>query len=68
MRTDKLALAKALNWVNLRLKEQPQAEKTKVIEAAAVKFGLGPLDEDWLFSQFSRGSSSVATDETTSSQ
>lgn len=51
MKSDKLTLVKALDWVNLHLKEQPQADRAKVVEAAAVKFGLSPIDEEWLFSQ-----------------
>ncbi len=68
MKTDKLVLVKALNWVNLHLKEHPEAEKVKAVEAAAVKFGLSPIDEDWLFNQLSQGTSSAATDGTTSSR
>jgi hypothetical protein len=41
-------LAKALTWVNERLREQPPVDKLKAVEEAAMKFDLGPLDEEWL--------------------
>ena len=68
MKTHGVDLAQALNWVNLHLKANPQAEKIKVVEAAAMKYGLGPMDEDWLFREVSRRSSSATTDRKPSSQ
>ena len=54
MKTDKLKLTTALDWVNRRLKDQPQLAKHKAVEEAATKFNLGPLDEEWLINQVTR--------------
>ena len=54
MKTDKLKLTTALDWVNRRLKEQPHLAKHKVVEEAAIRFNLGPLDEEWLSNQINR--------------
>ena len=43
--------AKALDWVNLLLKEHPQMSKAKAVEETAVKFDLSPLEEEWLLRQ-----------------
>ena len=43
--------AKALNHLNLLLKEHPGMDRVKAIEQTAVKFDLSPLEEDWLLRQ-----------------
>ena len=43
--------AKALNYLNLLLKEHPGMDKVKAVEQTAVKFDLSPLEEDWLLRQ-----------------
>ena len=48
MKTDPVTLTRALDWINRQLKETPGADKLKVVEAAAIRFDLGPLDEEWL--------------------
>ena len=44
-------LAKALDWIHTQLHLHPQRDKLKVVEEAATKFDLGPLDEEWLLNQ-----------------
>jgi hypothetical protein len=53
MKADAETLAKALDWVNTRLREEPGLGKLKAVEEAAMKFDLGPLDEEWLVRQVS---------------
>jgi len=43
--------AKALQHLNLLLKEHPGLDRVKAIEQTAVKFDLSPLEEDWLLRQ-----------------
>jgi hypothetical protein len=51
MKTDRLTLTRALDWANRHLQENPHLDRLKVAELAAVKFNLGPLDEEWLLRQ-----------------
>jgi hypothetical protein len=44
--------AKALDYLNLLLKEHPGMKKVEAIEQTALKFDLSPLEEDWLLRQF----------------
>jgi hypothetical protein len=44
-------LTKALDWVNHQLRLHPKLDKLKAVEEAAMKFDLGPLDEEWLLNQ-----------------
>jgi len=48
MKSDAATLARALAWVNARLKEQPGLAKFRAVDQAALKFNLGPLDTEWL--------------------
>ena len=41
-------LARALDWVHRELKLHPKTGRLRIVEEAAVKFDLGPLDEEWL--------------------
>ena len=43
--------ARALNHLNLLLRENPGMDRVKAIEQTAVKFDLSPLEEDWLLRQ-----------------
>ena len=43
--------ARALNHLNLLLRENPNMDRVKAIEQTAVKFDLSPLEEDWLLRQ-----------------
>ena len=43
--------AKALNHLNLLLRENPGMSRAKAVEKTAVKFDLSPLEEDWLLRQ-----------------
>jgi len=54
MRTDPNTLAKALDWVNRRRKEQPPIDLLGAVDEAAQKFDLGPLDAEWLLQQARR--------------
>ena len=51
MNADAPVLAKALAWLNEQLAENPQANKLRLVETAATRFDLGPLDEEWLLRQ-----------------
>ena len=51
MKSDGVTLARALDWVNQRLKEEPDLETLKTVDAAAMKYNLGPLDTEWLLNQ-----------------
>ena len=43
--------AKALEHLNLLLKENPDMSRLKAIEQTALRFDLSPLEEDWLLRQ-----------------
>jgi hypothetical protein len=43
--------AKALEYLNVLLKENPEMSRLKAIEQTALKFDLSPLEEDWLLRQ-----------------
>jgi hypothetical protein len=47
--------AKALDWVNLLLKEHPKMRKIHAVEETALKFNLSPLEEEWLLRQLMEG-------------
>ena len=47
-------LARALDWVNKRLRESPPADKLKAIDEAAMRFDLGPVDQEWLIRQLTK--------------
>jgi hypothetical protein len=42
------AIRGAMKWLSDRRQEDPQAPRMKLIEEAAVKFDLTPLDVDFL--------------------
>ena len=43
--------AKALDHLNLLLKEHPGLSKLEAIEKTALRFDLSPLEEEWLLRQ-----------------
>jgi hypothetical protein len=47
--------AKALDWMNILLKEHPGITKLDAIEKTALQFNLSPLEEEWLLQQLSDG-------------
>jgi hypothetical protein len=47
--------AKALDWLNLLLKEHPGMSRLEAIEKTALQFDLSPLEEDWLLQQLTGG-------------
>lgn len=46
--------AKALDYLNLLLKENPRMTKLDAIEKTAVRFNLSPLEEEWLLQQLTQ--------------
>jgi hypothetical protein len=42
---------KALDWMNILLKEYPGMTKLDAIEKTALQFNLSPLEEEWLLQQ-----------------
>ena len=47
--------AKALDWLNVLLKEHPGISRLEAIEKTALQFDLSPLEEDWLLRQLTGG-------------
>ena len=43
--------AKALDWLNTLRREHPQMTKLEAVEKTAMRFNLGPLEEEWLLQQ-----------------
>ena len=43
--------ARALDFLNILLKEHPGITKLDAIEQTAVRFDLSPLEEEWLLQQ-----------------
>lgn len=43
--------AKALDYLNVLLKEPPGMTKLEAIEQTALRFNLSPLEEEWLLRQ-----------------
>jgi hypothetical protein len=41
-------LRRAMRWLDERIRDEPRAERMKLIGEAAVRFDLTPLDEDFL--------------------
>ena len=48
--------AKALDWLNLLLKEHPGMSRLEAIEKTALRFDLSPLEEEWLLQQLTQQS------------
>ena len=43
--------ARALDWLNILLKETPGITKLDALEQTALRFDLSPLEEEWLLQQ-----------------
>ena len=43
--------AKALDWLNLLIKQHPRMTKARAVEETALRFDLSPLEEEWLLRQ-----------------
>ena len=54
MSANRETLARALDWVNKRLRESPPVDKLKAIDEASIRFDLSPLDQEWLIRQLTR--------------
>ena len=54
MSTNYETLARALDWVNKRLRESPPMDKLKAIDEASIRFDLGPMDQEWLIRRLTR--------------
>jgi hypothetical protein len=46
--------AKALDWMNILLKEHPGMTRLDAIEKTALQFNLSPLEEEWLLAESSK--------------
>ena len=48
-------IKQAVAWIEERLREQPAADRVKLVDEAGRRFDLTPLDADFLFRQLSEG-------------
>jgi hypothetical protein len=48
------ALRRALRWLDERVKEEPAADRRKLLGEAAGRFDLTPLEEDFLLQNWFR--------------
>ena len=48
------ALRRAMRWLDERAREDPQADKLKLVSEAAARFDLSPLEEEFLIGNWSR--------------
>ena len=42
-------LRQAVKWIDVRLLDDPQADRLKLIDEASRRFDLSPMDQDFLF-------------------
>ncbi len=49
-----MRLQRAIDWVSQRLEEQPQAERARLVNEAAVTYGLSPSQEEFLYHMYGR--------------
>jgi hypothetical protein len=47
--------AKALDFANQLLRDQPALSRLDVVEQTALRFDLSPLEEEWLLRQLTDG-------------
>ena len=47
--------ARALDWLNTLRREHPTMTKLEAVEKTALRFNLGPLEEEWLLQQLTDG-------------
>jgi hypothetical protein len=48
------ALRRAMRWLDERARENPTADKAKLVSEAASRFDLSPLEEEFLVGNWSR--------------
>jgi hypothetical protein len=41
-------IKQAIKWLDEQLRDRPDADRVKLVEAASRRFDLSPLDEDFL--------------------
>ena len=51
----------AVKWIDDRLFDDPRADRMKLVEQAARRFDLSPLDEDFLLRHLAERKSGPAT-------
>lgn len=49
------SLRRAVRWLDERVKEEPGANRLKLVGEAASRFDLSPLEEDFLVGSWVRG-------------
>lgn len=48
------ALARALRWLDDRVKEDPKLDRSKLVSDASIRFDLTPMDEEFLLTNWVR--------------
>jgi hypothetical protein len=51
-------IKQAVKWIDEQLRDNPQADRTKLIDEAGRRFDLTPLDSEFLLRHLSQGRSS----------
>jgi hypothetical protein len=51
-------IKQAVQWIHEQLRDNPQADRTKLIDEAGRRFDLTPLDSEFLVRQLSQQQSS----------
>ena len=51
-------IKQAVNWIDEQLRDNPQADRTKLIDEAGRRFDLTPLDSEFLLRHLSQRKSS----------
>ncbi|HEY6003935.1 MAG TPA: hypothetical protein VIV57_13745 [Anaeromyxobacter sp.] len=47
-------LRRALRWLDDRVRDDPQADRSKLVSEASVRFDLSPVEEDFLLMNWVR--------------
>ena len=42
-------IKQAIKWIDEQLRDNPKADRTKLVDEASRRFDLTPLDADWLW-------------------
>ena len=50
-----LQLQRAIQWISDRLLQEPQGDRTAMIDQASQEFGLSPKQEEFLYHLYSPG-------------
>ncbi len=48
------ALRRALRWLDERVKEEPKLDRSKLVDDAAVRFDLSPVEAEFLLTSWVR--------------